>query len=326
MSRPYPLVALVLLQLATVPAHAAQRTFVSINGSDANAASNCSNTMPCRGFAAALTVTDPAGEIIVQNSGGYGAVTVDKSVSIIAPRGVYAGISVFSGSGISIATPGVEVVLRGLTINGLGGTTGVDMTAGASLTVEGCTIKSFNPGQGISVSTAAKVRIVDSMLLRNNFGVWLSGGAKAMLTRARLFDQAGDAVHVDANGAAVSTKAEVVDSDATGNHFGFVSMGISGGTANLFARGNAITDNSYSGSLTIASSSGIEDSLIVGNSYGISAGGAAGYTIGASGNRVVGNGSGFQIDAPGQIETTLDNTVRMNGSNIVGTATAVPKM
>ena len=97
-------------------AEAVQRTFVSVSGSDANVASNCSASSPCRGFSAALGVTDSGGEIIVQTSGGYGPVTIGKSVSIVAPEGIYAGISVFSGNGVTISAAGVNVILKGLTI------------------------------------------------------------------------------------------------------------------------------------------------------------------------------------------------------------------
>ena len=79
------------------PAQAAQRTFVSTSGSDSSAI--CAVSAPCRTFAKAITVTDDAGEVIAVESGGYGATAVNRSVSIIAPPGVYAGISVFSGSG-----------------------------------------------------------------------------------------------------------------------------------------------------------------------------------------------------------------------------------
>jgi hypothetical protein len=51
------------------------------------------------------------------DSGGYGAVTIGKTVSIISPPGIYAGISVFSGAGVAINAPGATVVLRGLSIN-----------------------------------------------------------------------------------------------------------------------------------------------------------------------------------------------------------------
>ena len=55
------------------------------------------------------------------DSAGYGAVTITQSVSIIAPAGIYAGISVFGGDGVTVNAPGAIVVLRGLSINGQGG-------------------------------------------------------------------------------------------------------------------------------------------------------------------------------------------------------------
>ena len=73
-----------------------QRTFVAANGSDAHP---CSLAQPCRSFAAAIANTDPNGEIIVFDSAGYGVVAITKSVTIAAPPGVYAGITVFSGDG-----------------------------------------------------------------------------------------------------------------------------------------------------------------------------------------------------------------------------------
>ena len=79
--------------------------------------------MPCRDFATALAATNPNGEIIVLDSGGYGAVTIGQSVSIIAPPGVYAGISVFGGGdGVTIAAgPADKVTFRGLDDQRAGG-------------------------------------------------------------------------------------------------------------------------------------------------------------------------------------------------------------
>src|SRR5437870_11556491 len=76
----------------------AQRTFVSAaTGNDANP---CTRTAPCRNFAAAIAQTASGGEVVVLDSGGYGTVTINQAVSLIAPSGVYAGITVFSGAGI----------------------------------------------------------------------------------------------------------------------------------------------------------------------------------------------------------------------------------
>ncbi len=54
-------------------------------------------------------------------------VAIGQSVSIVAPPGVYAGISVPSGAGVSVSGSGLRVVLRGLTINGQGGSVGVSV-------------------------------------------------------------------------------------------------------------------------------------------------------------------------------------------------------
>ena len=95
----------VLVLATTVPTFAAQRHFVASYGV-ANPA--CSIGAPCRQFAEAMAVVNPTGELIVLDSAGYGPVTITKSVSIIAPPGVYAGVSVFSGDGITVNGAGIK--------------------------------------------------------------------------------------------------------------------------------------------------------------------------------------------------------------------------
>src|SRR4029453_2440829 len=128
-------------------AAAAQRTFVSIGGNDAS--TTCSLVAPCRSFSKAITVTDDNGEVIVLDSGGYGHVTIDRSVSLIAPPGIYAGISVFPGdNGIDVNGAGIKVALRGLTINGQGGDIGVYLSNGTELRIDGGTIAGAAGGGG----------------------------------------------------------------------------------------------------------------------------------------------------------------------------------
>src|SRR5438105_5530674 len=108
------LASLLVALAAALPALAFQRTFVSGLGSDSNSGTLSS---PKRTFASAITVTDAGGEIIVLDAAGYGPVTINKSVSIISPPGVYAGISPTSSNGIDVnAGASDKVVLRGLTI------------------------------------------------------------------------------------------------------------------------------------------------------------------------------------------------------------------
>src|SRR5262249_55751047 len=112
---------------------AGQRTFVASIGSDANTASNCGPTTPCRSFTAALSVTSNGGEIVALDAAGYGAVSIDRSVTITANPGYYAGIASASGSAVTISTASVKVVLRNLNIHGTGASIGIDMSAGSYL-------------------------------------------------------------------------------------------------------------------------------------------------------------------------------------------------
>ena len=65
------------------------RSFVSGQGNDSN---NCTLAAPCRTFAVAITRTNAGGEILVLNPAGYGAVTIDKSISIVSGPGVAVSI------------------------------------------------------------------------------------------------------------------------------------------------------------------------------------------------------------------------------------------
>jgi hypothetical protein len=116
------------------------RTFVASTGNDANP---CTLSSPCRGFGAALAATVPDGEIAVVDAAGYGSVTIDKPVTIVAPPGVYAGISVTSGHGIDVNPGAGRVVLRGLTLTGLGGDFGVNVMSGDALYLENCVVSGF---------------------------------------------------------------------------------------------------------------------------------------------------------------------------------------
>src|SRR6202040_834681 len=98
-------------------AHAqASRTWVSGVGDDANP---CSRTAPCKTFAGAYSKTAVAGEINVLDPGGFGAVTIGKSLSIIST--FEAGVLVSGTNGIVVNVGATDkVLLEGLDIEGLG--------------------------------------------------------------------------------------------------------------------------------------------------------------------------------------------------------------
>jgi len=150
--------------LATTEATAGQRSFVSGSGADVG---TCSPTAPCRSFGYAITHTNLGGEVIVLDSAGYGPVTVTQSVSIIAPPGIYGGISVSSGHGVTINAPGATVVLRGLSINGQGGTHGILAQQAARVRVEGCVISNMG-GVGVYHTAPNGEMVVFDTITRDN--------------------------------------------------------------------------------------------------------------------------------------------------------------
>ena len=197
------LAALVVLVVAP-DAAAIPRTFVASFGKDSN---DCSLPSPCRGFTAALALTDPGGEIVVLDSAGYGAVTIGKSVSIIVPAGIYAGVSVFSGDGISIAGIGINVTLQGLTINGQGGVHGVRFVQGSRLNVAGCDIKGMN-GNGVRVEGAGTVVVTRTSIIGSaQEGVFVNAAAKVSIVRSRIQSSGGHGIEFGggASGSVVRT-------------------------------------------------------------------------------------------------------------------------
>jgi hypothetical protein len=164
-----------------------QRTFVASYGNDANP---CSLALPCRGFAAAIAKTNPGGEVIVKDSAGYGTVTINQSVSIIAPAGVYAGITVAGlPPGVTVNAPGGKVLLRGLNINGATGAQyGIWLQAGAELAIDRCVVANAHDAGVYSTASGSALTITDSLIRNTVFGraVWVAADTRAVLERVRL--------------------------------------------------------------------------------------------------------------------------------------------
>src|SRR5215208_1046197 len=112
-----PVLIVLALALPSSAFGQAVRTWVSGGCDDANP---CSRTAPCKTFAGAISKTAAKGEINVLDPGGFGAVTITKSISIEA-AGVIAGVLVSGTNAIIVNAASTDVVvLRGLTIEGLG--------------------------------------------------------------------------------------------------------------------------------------------------------------------------------------------------------------
>ena len=112
------LIGVLLLLAGQAPVGAqATRTWVSGVGDDANP---CSRTAPCKTFAGAISKTAAAGEINVLDPGGFGGVTITKSITI-SSESFEAGVLVSGTNAIVINAAAADIViLRGLDIEGLG--------------------------------------------------------------------------------------------------------------------------------------------------------------------------------------------------------------
>jgi len=312
---PRTLLTFALLALASASAAqaAATRTHVSNAGNDANAAFSCDYAHPCRTLAVALANTTPGGEILAIDSSGYGKLVVDRSVSIVAAPGVFAGIGVGAGgnaTGVEIATAGVNVVLRGLTLTGQGGTYGIHMSNGSRLSVENCVVSGFASGQGVFVDAPATVRIVDSLFRDNSIGVVLRNGARGSIAGSVFHGNSYDGIAVWAHVAGTTTTADVSDSVVTGSDFGL---------------GVWVTADSAVGRLTVSRST------VSGNGHGIDsewfsrAGGSA--TVYLSDTLVSENTIGlYQNGAGATFHSLGNNTVSGNITATSGAIGSTPPM
>jgi len=230
--------ALAALFIVCAPAFAsAQRTFVSSGGNDAN---TCAISAPCRSFATAIAQTSAGGEVIVQDSAGYGPVTIATSVSIIVPAGVYGGISVSSGAGITVGGSNIKVVLRGLTINGQGGAVGIDFQQGAKLTVEDVEVANMT-ADGIRAVAPNSIVTVTNTVTRDNgtTGVNVAAGTSIVISNSVLANNGARGVFANAAAGAM-TDVTVTHSTITGSAYGLEVASDPGGNTRLVSDGNVI--------------------------------------------------------------------------------------
>jgi hypothetical protein len=155
---------LLVLMLQAAPADAqATRTWVSGVGDDANP---CVRTAPCKTFAGAISKTAPNGEINCIDPGGFGAVTITKSITIDCGA-TFGSVLAALTNGINVNGAGINVTLRNIEIQGVTiGLVGINFIAGASLRVENMSIHGFNAGSAVGILFAPNS--ANAVLLVNN--------------------------------------------------------------------------------------------------------------------------------------------------------------
>ena len=213
---------LALGQLATPAQAQLARTFVSSFGNDAN---DCNRGTPCRTFQAAHDKTFDQGEVTVLDPGGYGAVRITKSISIMNDGVGQAGMLVSGGgAGITIDAPSAGYVnLRGITIQGIGGSNGIRFNSGFALTIENCVVRSHS-NDGIKfLPTGSSNLSVSNTLVADNGGDGIlvfpqgSGSAKAAFNRVEAYNNKSVGIELDgASDHGVSEALYLRDYDQNG--------------------------------------------------------------------------------------------------------------
>src|SRR6266481_6752859 len=115
--------AIFTFAFASIAQAQATRTWVSGVGDDVNP---CSRTAPCKTFAGAISKTADPGEIDALDPGGFGSVTITKSITLDGGTGSGWASILATGTANAInvnITTGTHVndavvILRNLTING----------------------------------------------------------------------------------------------------------------------------------------------------------------------------------------------------------------
>jgi hypothetical protein len=193
----------------------ARQTWVSGTGSDSN---DCTLVAPCQTFAGALPKTAAGGEINCLDAGGFGVVTIDKSISIMcAPH--TAGVLVAAGNGITVnAGASDKIILQGLDIEGLGtGLNGVHIVGSSSVVIRRSSIHNFT-GNGVNlVGTAgAKVLLQDSVISHNGGGINVQGAGgvanTAVIDRTTIETHTSFAVRSAQGGAAFLSTSNLIGS------------------------------------------------------------------------------------------------------------------
>jgi hypothetical protein len=281
-------VATFMFALASIAQAQATRTWVSGVGDDANP---CSRTAPCKTFAGAISKTAAGGEIDCLDPGGFGVVTITKSITIDG-TGTFGSILASGTTGVIVNVSNGRVRLRGLSINGANGTPspgvdGIRFISGVSVDVEDCVIDGFNTsGINISSSTQSNLLMVRNTVIRNcgvGINITNTGGFTTALEldHVNIFRSGTHAINAG-NGTAGSITRSVI-SGSSGN-----GINASSGTATFSVTDSTISDNSTGISTVASAHVRIARCLITGNVNAFGLGGA----IDTGGNNtIMGNGT-----------------------------------
>jgi hypothetical protein len=270
-----------LLALPGLAAAQASRTWVSGVGDDANP---CSRTAPCKTFAGAISKTAAGGVISVLDPGGYGAVTITKSITI-ETDGQLAGTLAAGTNGIIVnAAAGDVVTLRGIRLHGFGtGLNGVRFLAGKALVMEDVTIESFGENGVLFAPSAAStltmrrvlVRSAPNVAVNNHAGIAIrptgTGSASFLIDDVTVSDAAAFGIDVGPGADGTIRDSEVHSSGKSGVIVAIPPAGTT--VASVLLDGVHIVDSAENGILVDGAfaRARLSECVVRGNATGLAA-------------------------------------------------------
>jgi hypothetical protein len=281
----------------------ATRTWVSGVGDDANP---CSRTAPCKTFAGAISKTFINGEINCLDPGGFGAVTITKSITIDC-HDIHASILASGTNGIFVNIaegngndPLRTVRLRNLNING----TGASGSAGQQTGIN-----------GIRIDSAAIVYIDDVLIsdfTQNGILDQRTTGGRLNVTNTIVRNNDGTGIKVSPSSGSIRINVAIERITAEGNGKGMVFNNGPRAMINNSTCSNNLGSGIESTSTAGTTSVNINRSMVSTN---------AGVALLTTGNNVLRfsdtdvafNGTGFSG------ETGTSGTNRITGNAVIGT-------
>jgi hypothetical protein len=268
----------------------------------------CSRTAPCKTYAGAISKTAAGGEINCLDPGGFGALTITKSISVVCDYtegGVLASLT--TGFTINMPAAGNIVTLKGQDvecfINGLNGV----RIIGFPVTVHIHKSQFRNcRGGGSGINIAPSSAGVSEVYVDQ---VYISGNGNASTQAGILIRPTGGAsVNVSVSRANIEDNTTGIFMDGSG----------AGGAANLNVKDSVISGSSNSGiavsSTAAANVATVTNSIISYNTNtgAAVAGGSATMRLGS--NTITNNVTGVS-NSGGTLQSFKNNQIVANGTD-----------
>ena len=297
--------------VSSAPAEATlAHTWVSSSGNDSN---NCDRPTPCATFGGAYNKTTAGGEITCTDSGNFGGLGINKSLTINCESNIANNSQDGAVAFIAIEGTSITVTLRGLDLDGAG---------------ENSTVSCVGPtATGANVYfTGSGTLHLQKMKINNltgpNCGVQFNptGLATLDITDCDITDNGGSGlaagIYVQP-ASGVTAHVSIDHSRINNNYFGILLDGTAGGIINGTINDSVVSGNVTNGITLHAASSSVallvDHTIVMGNNVGLVAGGNSVMRVRNS--TVTANGVGLDAVTGASLLTYGNNSVNGNTSD-----------